>query len=320
MRDLISVVIPVYNVERYLQRCLNSVVSQTYKNLEIILVDDGSTDLSGKICDEWASKDNRIVVIHKTNGGLSSARNTGLDVAKGRYIAFVDSDDYINPEMYEIMVKLLKKSNSQIACCGRKRVGNSGGYFQNTLEKPMVISGEEAIDRLLCHAGIDEAAWDKLYVGDLFLDKRYPIGELNEDIVLTTKLLGECSSVIHVGAALYNYCCNDGSITNSGLTPAKFVMLSHLDEIKAYLSCFHPALLDNYFLLEERYTKELLYLLLASKANKTQYKSIYKNTLNRFRNAWSVSVLKLHKSIDIKGLLIFIGLYYPIHQIKNWRK
>lgn len=317
--ETVSVIIPVYNTDDYLERCLRSVVSQTYSNLEIILINDGSTDSSGEICEKWSNSDERIAVVHKENGGLSSARNAGIDLATGRYIAFVDSDDYIEPQMYETMVELLENSKSQIACCGRRRVEKNRAYLQYTLEKPKVISGEDAIGRLLRNDGIDEAAWDKLYLRRLFEGKRYPLKELNEDIVLTMMLLGECSSVVHVGAALYNYCQNNGSITNSGLSSAKFVMLSHLDAIKDYLTCKYPTLLDDYPLLEGRYTKELIYLLLANKENKTRYKNVYKTTIKRYRNAWRKAVKYQSGSIDIKGLLIYLGLYYPIHQIKYWR-
>ena len=117
INDLISVIVPVYNVEKYLVQCINSILNQTIKNLEIILVDDGSLDNSGKICDEFSKKDDRIVAIHKENNGLSSARNAGLEIANGNYIGFVDSDDWLDEHMYEILLKLIKENNSDISCC-----------------------------------------------------------------------------------------------------------------------------------------------------------------------------------------------------------
>lgn len=112
---LISIIVPVYNVEKYLKECIDSVISQTYKNLEIILVDDGSTDKSGEICDEYSKKDSRIKVIHKENGGLSDARNVALDIAKGEYIGFVDSDDYVEKDMFETLYKLAEEHNTEIS-------------------------------------------------------------------------------------------------------------------------------------------------------------------------------------------------------------
>ena len=117
MEDLITIVVPVYKVEKYIDRCVTSILNQTYKNLQIILVDDGSPDNCGKICDEYAKKDNRIEVIHKENGGLSDARNAGINIAKGKYIAFVDSDDYVSNDYIEYMYKILKKENAKISIC-----------------------------------------------------------------------------------------------------------------------------------------------------------------------------------------------------------
>ena len=118
MKDLISVIIPIYNVEKYLNKCIDSIINQTYKNLEIILVDDGSPDNCPQICDEYAKKDNRIKVIHKKNGGVSSARNVGLINSTGNYIGFIDPDDYIEPIMYEKLLKVLKESNTLVSMCG----------------------------------------------------------------------------------------------------------------------------------------------------------------------------------------------------------
>lgn len=313
--DLISIIIPVYNVEPYLQRCLHSVVSQTYQNLEIILVDDGSMDRSGRICDEWALRDDRLTVIHKENGGLSSARNAGIDIASGRYIGFVDSDDYIEPTMYEVLLRAIEDNGAQIACCGRNRIEGHCVTAQHSNDALRLMSGEEAIQQLLIGGLVEEAAWDKLYWSELFEGRRYPVGEVNEDIVLTISLLGECSAVVHVGVPLYNYCQNSGSITNSALSPAKFVMLDHLDQIKKYLERHYPILLDDYCLLEERYTRELLYLLLANAANKRKYSEEYGVVINRFRNAWCKAVLTDLKRINVKGFLLYLGLYYSIHQI-----
>ncbi|MBR1540013.1 MAG: glycosyltransferase [Clostridia bacterium] len=120
--ELISIIVPVYKVEKYLDKCINSIVSQTYKNLEVILVDDGSPDSCGKMCDEWTQKDTRIKVIHKENGGLSDARNFGLDCAKGKYIQFVDSDDYIEKDMIEFLYKNLKENNADISICSNYMV------------------------------------------------------------------------------------------------------------------------------------------------------------------------------------------------------
>ena len=147
---LISVIVPVYNVAEYLSRCVDSILAQSYENLQIILVDDGSTDDSGKICEEYAKKDARIQVIHQNNGGLSSARNAGLDLASGEYIGFVDSDDWIEPEMYAEMLARMEKYDAQLVCAGRCDVDGGTGEKTRGLcpEREECISGEELAGRI----------------------------------------------------------------------------------------------------------------------------------------------------------------------------
>ena len=144
--NLISIIIPVYNVEKYLAKCLDSVLNQTYKNLEIILVDDGSKDNSGAICDEYAKRDNRIIVVHQKNSGVSKARNLGMSMATGDYIGFIDSDDTIEANMYEVLLKNAIESGAEISYCGLKQIQLDGkiDYSNNTLEK-RVVKKEEAI-------------------------------------------------------------------------------------------------------------------------------------------------------------------------------
>ena len=173
---LISVIVPVYKVEQYLPKCVESILAQTYTNLEILLVDDGSPDNCGAICEEYARKDPRIKVIHKENGGLSSARNAALDIARGEYIGFVDSDDWIQPEMYETLLSGIKKNDADMAYGGRYDVdGNTG---EKTIglcpQKEECISGMEMLGRVFVWDHCDSAAWDKLYHRSLFEQIRYP--------------------------------------------------------------------------------------------------------------------------------------------------
>ena len=173
-KPLISVIVPVYNVQKYVKKSVESILQQTYKNLEIILVDDGSTDESGDICDMLACSDNRVTVIHKKNGGLSDARNAGLDRATGEFVGFVDSDDYIEKNMYEVLEERLNINGADISCCGRYVVQESDGrktsYFTSAGEE--VLSPCQAIGKLLIWDGCDSAAWDKLYKAELFRNHR----------------------------------------------------------------------------------------------------------------------------------------------------
>lgn len=216
---IISVVVPIYKVEPYLERCLKSITEQTYTNLEIILVDDGSPDRCPEICDIWKKRDSRIQVIHKVNGGLSDARNAGLDYATGEYIAFVDSDDFIEIEMYEVLLKAAKQYNAQIVCCGRNLIVGGkkvGVAFTSELECSM--DARQAQIELLTYGLIEEAAWDKLYKRDLFDGIRFPVGEINEDIIVLPRLIDRCQTIAHVAVPLYNYVQTPGSITQSGYT------------------------------------------------------------------------------------------------------
>lgn len=223
-KPYISVIVPVFNVQKYVQKAVESISNQTYKNLEIILVDDGSIDESGAICDRLATMDSRITVIHKKNGGLSDARNAGLNVATGELIGFVDSDDFIEPNMYEVLEKSLTSSGADISCCGRYIVHESDSakipYFVSSNEQ--VLSPQQAIEKLLTWNGCDSAAWDKLYRATLFKKHRYPVGVLHEDLNFTTKLFSESSKIVLTGVPLYNYLIRENSICNKPFSPRKF--------------------------------------------------------------------------------------------------
>lgn len=319
MEKLISVIIPVYKVEPYLDRCINSIVGQTYPYLEIILVDDGSPDQCPRICDDWADKDNRIKVIHKENGGLSSARNAGLDVATGDYISFVDSDDYISEEMFETMLSAILRNKVSVACCGRVRVSNTSKIEMFTLLKEQLLSGEEAIKELLKGGMVEEAAWDKLYRSDVFKNRRFPVGEINEDIVQTVEILGNCGHIVHVGKALYYYCENTGSITKSEYNKNKIVVLKHLDQIREYILNNFPMLMDYYMILETRYCQSMLYLLLDNSETYKTYQRDRTIFYKRFKNGFSKRFIRcyINGNEKIKGWLIFLCLYYPIHKLKK---
>ena len=167
--DLISVIIPVYNVEKYLKECLDSVINQTHKNIEIILIDDGSTDNSGKICDEYRKKDDRIIVIHKSNEGLSSARNDGLIHAKGKYIQFIDSDDYVNRDMLEITYSIIKKYNADVVTFSHY-ILNDGKAICDCSKEEKVLNKMEAMKELLLDNKIRNYSWEKLWKKELFQD------------------------------------------------------------------------------------------------------------------------------------------------------
>ena len=244
---LISVIVPVYNVEEYLPRCVDSILAQSYENLEIILVDDGTKDNCDKICDEYAEKDPRIKVIHKENGGLSSARNAGIDVAKGEYLGFVDSDDWIEPEMYEAMLSLAKKYDVRLVCAGRydfssRRNEKTVGLCPKTEE---VISGMELLGRTFTWDGCDSAAWDKLYHRSLFEEIRYPLGQISEDVAMFYKLAELVDRAAMCDKPFYNYYHRPGSITTAKLSDKTFHFPRHTAVIYDYIRKNHPELTDQ---------------------------------------------------------------------------
>lgn len=212
---LISVVIPVYNIEEYLERCVNSVCQQTYSNLEIILVDDGSTDGSGRLCDKLAEKDERIKVFHKENGGSSSARNLGLLQAKGEYIGFVDSDDYVSPQMYELLSNAIKKHGADIAQIGRDEIDANGNILPNICEPPKqeeFVESEAFLKELLLHKG-DCSFCTKLLKKQLFEGAQFPIGELNEDFKLLVQFLTQVKGIVSLPEQTYHVFYRIGSNT-----------------------------------------------------------------------------------------------------------
>lgn len=215
MNPLISVIVPIYNVESLLPRCIDSILTQSYPHLEIILVDDGSPDGCGRICNEYALKDPRIRVIHQENAGLAGARNAGLDIARGEYLGFVDSDDHIAPDMYEILLGCITEKNADIAICGRYMELESGELIPMfDLPEVQVFDNHEAVQRFLLSDGLDAAAWDKLYSRKIWGDARYPLYYVSEDVPVTSRLLAKAERVVHCGKPLYYYLQRAGSLSH----------------------------------------------------------------------------------------------------------
>lgn len=238
---LVSVIVPVYNVEKYLSCCLDSIILQTYKNLEIIVVDDGSTDDSGDICDEYAKKDKRIEVIHKKNGGLSDARNAGLNVAKGEYITLIDSDDWVDNDYVEQQVVAIMESGADIIITSHK-VHYPKKIIDYATSERAVYGPEEVLERILYSQGIDLSAWAKLYRAELFYGVKYPKGRLYEDAATTYKLIDRCKKIAINSVSTYNYRMNDKSISRCEFNPKKMDLIVSTREMTDYVRTKYPHL------------------------------------------------------------------------------
>lgn len=211
----ISIIVPVYKVENYINKCIDSVLNQTFKDFELILVDDGSPDRCGKICDEYSKKDSRVRVVHKENGGLSDARNRGIKEAKGEYIGFVDSDDYIDEYMYEILYDNLIKNNADISVCGIYDCYKDK-IFQNNIDgKVHVFSNQEALKEVLYGKKLTAFAFNKLYKREVFDNIRFPVGKIYEDSFLIPTVFANSEKIVLVSVPKYYYIHREGSITSS---------------------------------------------------------------------------------------------------------
>ena len=213
---MISVIVPVYNVEQYLNQCVDSIVKQTYQELEIILIDDGSTDASGSLCDKWGKKDSRISVIHQSNHGLCAARNVGLNHARGEYITFIDSDDYIHPKMYELLLRAIQKNNADIAACRERAFEDGSEQVEEVLCQKSIVTAENQ-QQYLEHfleefIGPYTWVWNKLYTREIIGEKRFGNEKILEDIPFSVDLAVGADRVVWVEERLYYYRQHPSSI------------------------------------------------------------------------------------------------------------
>lgn len=240
---LISVIVPVYKVEQYLDRCVESIVNQTYSNLEIILIDDGSPDKCPAMCDAWKEKDKRIKVVHKKNGGLSDARNMGMEICNGELIGFVDSDDWIDQEMYQRLYDAIRLDDSDIAACNVAMVWGNRTLTQ-TLSKPVncVLNCEEAMKALIEESYLKQPVWCKLYKAKLIRNILFPIGKYHEDAFWSYQALGAAKQVSVINYVGYYYWQRNGSIMHENYSLKRLDALIALEQRQDYLESNFPSL------------------------------------------------------------------------------
>ena len=229
--ELVSIIVPVYNTEQYLKRCVDSILAQSYKNIEIILVDDGSTDGSGEICDFYAEQDERIQVVHKTNEGVAQARNTALKLSKGNYIGFVDSDDYIQKNMFGKLLTKMISAKADIAICGYTEFGNNSASHTYC----EAVYPENKAMQLLLKNRIESFTWNKLYRAEILKKLEFPPGYRYEDVLIMHKVFQNAKRIITIPDCLYFYNIREDSITGSTRFNKSREFIDSLDKRTNYL-------------------------------------------------------------------------------------
>ena len=314
MEPLISVIVPVYNVEPYLRQCVDSILSQTYKNLEIILVDDGSPDGCPEICDEYSQKDEHVRVVHKENGGLSDARNAGMAVMTGKFLSFVDSDDMLPADAIETLLKIAIAEDVDLVIGGHNRFEDVPKEASNGEVFVQRWTAVEAMADMLRNGC---ASWARLYRRELHQPILFPVGEINEDEAIVLQLLAKCNSVAVTNAIVYHYRCRPESITTAHFSLKKLDWLKHCRNNLAFTREKYPQLKP--FAIH-RYRGSLLWTLSEICLHSADKELVWKETKAELRSA----VAELWKSGNMRDrILMVMFAVFPMSVcqflIKKWR-
>lgn len=304
MNEKISIIVPIYRVEKYIHRCVDSILNQTYHNLEIILVDDGSPDGCPAICDEYAKQDERVIVIHQKNQGLSAARNAGLDKASGKYIFFVDSDDFIEENVIKIMVESAEENNADLVLCNYMCVDEQGNELKTKYTKKLgkkVLNPRDVFAQSCEDGGaVFVVAWNKLYKRELWVDYRYPVGKLHEDEFVFCHIVSQCNTIISAGYTGYYYVQRDGSIMSSpSLRSCVDALDAYMERIDWYIENDMKLMAKNLF--------SLWYLVCADLYHTERNRSILKKYLS---NANHYQKMIYETKVPIIYIITYMGLWY----------
>jgi glycosyltransferase involved in cell wall biosynthesis len=322
-KPLISIIIPVYKVEKYLEKCIKSVLDQTYKNLQIILVDDGSPDNCGKICDNYVKIDNRIEVIHKENGGLSDARNVGLKKARGKYIGFVDSDDYVSNGMFENMYNTLVNNNADVSICNFYTVIDNKNIIKNVDNGIEIYNKLEILKEILLDKKIQSYAWNKLYKRELFKDIEYPVGKKYEDIGTTFYILEKCNKIAVSGSPEYYYITRGDSIVNNNTEGTVIDYISLISDRYDYIDKKYKELkkYNDYYITKTLITAytDAYHL----KNNSEEFLKILNNFFNKVKNIFKnneediITLFNDEQKMQLDMLLKDKKVFYKLLEEKN---
>jgi len=316
---MVTIVIPVYNVEKYIDTCIQSVIAQTFTDIEIILVDDGSTDSSGEICDRYKVEDSRITVYHTENGGLSAARNYGINRANGDYITVIDSDDFVALDFIEYLFKLIDENESDIAVCDYSFVDEDcRSYRPRELKEHIKTwSGEAALKRMLYQKEFTNSAWTKLYKKSLFENIRYPNGKLYEDMGTTYKLIMKSSKVTFGSSKKYYYRQRANSIMLSAFDLRKLDCVELAQNMVSEISQKMPKL---QYAAKARAFSAYFHILLQI-PNASEYKEVRKKLYTNIKKERLVNLFNVNSRVKnkVSALISFLGLDILYKMGNGWR-
>lgn len=313
MEELISIVVPIYNVEQYLRKCIDSILDQSYKNLEIILVDDGSPDSSGKICDEYAKEDIRVRVIHQENTGLSGARNAGLEIANGKYISFIDSDDWIDSKFIETLYHDMKENNAQIAAPGFCLAYEDGSYVNDSkVDKLTIYNTQEALETFLFNGYLTPCVASKLWDIELWSDVRCPRGKLYEDQYTTYKLLDKTKRITFDPSVKYYYFKRNGSIGHSDFNKKTYDLLDGIKEEYHFITEKYPETTDTMKVARAFWELVFVNMMINSNAvDKDAVNSIRQRTRSALKEICNCAYIDRVRKME----LLLFTVNFPLYQI-----
>lgn len=317
VKPLISVVVPVYKVENYLDRCVESLVNQTYENLEIILVDDGSPDNCPALCDAWATRDSRIVVVHKPNGGLSDARNAGVLAAHGDYVGFIDSDDYAAPDMYEALYAHMEESGAEVAICGiadvyADHVDNPGAQLRT------VMTAQEVLSDMLLNKTLTVCVPPRLYPKWLLMQVPQPVGMTHEDSWTVVDFFTKVSKVAVDTTPRYFYWHAEGTITSNPATRARQDLIDAWEHNRRVIEKHFPQIIDDVmFRCYWAHFDVLDGMILSNSPDEERRKSIVKWLKDHKKGILSHPEMNAKRKIALRALLISEGLYKKLVFAQN---
>lgn len=310
-KSLVSVIIPVYNIEKYIDACIQSIINQTYKNIEVIIVDDGSTDNSGKLVDIWEAEDKRIKVIHKENKGLSAARNTAMKACTGEYLIFVDGDDMIASDMIETMLKALKRNDTDCVFCQYEIINANEKEFHSIKEvdddQGFIVDTEEAQLRLLNHIDTVSVIWNGFYKTELIKDLMFEVGKKNEDVMWRYLAVDKCKTIGYISDRLYGYRMREDSLMHQKFSLKDFDNLEGTVKRADYIMNRYDDLRDT--ALTQIVSDCTIYYVKAKKLLKGKEKKEALDIIKFYRKKYPLKFREVMKAKNIsKGRKYLVGI------------